>query len=307
MGGLRAQKQDGDFAAKPCISVDLEDYYHGNYPGYDYTSIDFNDSRVVGPTNTMLDVFDATGVRATFFVLGEIAERFPHLVRAIHERGHEIASHGDNHLLLTSRRPEDAIDGLTKSVYLLEDIIGDKVLGYRAPNFCAGFDKTPWLFEKLLDLGIRYDSSLFPAKAYYSGEPFMDKYPHKVFTWRGGTLYEVPISSSGISPFRFVWSGGFYWRILPLEWITARIRRRLAAKKAAILYVHPKDIDPDNPHLPIGRLNNWIHRVGTAGGLSKLGRMCKEFDFVPIKDIIPSRREKETTHEFGEKETVKAV
>jgi polysaccharide deacetylase family protein (PEP-CTERM system associated) len=309
MSDIKNVNNGDNFDAKPCLSVDLEDYYHGNYPGYDYMSMKFEDSRVVEPTQTMLDVLDATGCRVTFFVLDEIARKFPDLVRTISGRGHEIACHGDNHVLLTKRRREDVLEGLTRSVEFLEDLTGQKVLGYRAPNFSASFKKTPWLFEKLIGLGIRYDSSRFPAKSFYSGEPFMDKFPHAMFTCHDGTLYEVPISTSGLSPFRLVWSGGFYWRILPLNLIKKRIRRRLSSGKAAVLYLHPKDIDPNNPPLPIGRIDNWVHRVGTAGGLGKLVEMCKSFDFVPIKDILPirCRFEKETIYEFENREATEAI
>ncbi len=275
------------------LSVDLEDYYHANYPGYDYTKLKTRISHLVEPTLKLLDILEETGAKITFFVLGEVARKYPDLVRRISNAGHEIACHGNNHRLITELGKAETISGITTSISLLEDITGQKVLGYRAPNFSAHLNRTHWLFEEIYKLGIFYDSSRFPAKTYYGGEPFMNNYPHIMPLKCGGKLWEVPVSSSNTPLVRFVWSGGFYWRILPLRIIVARTNRLIASGRPAVLYLHPKDIDAKNPDLPIGAISNWIHQVGTKKAEDKLRAMVRKIKFLPIIDILPRKTDAE--------------
>jgi len=284
--------------ARVALSVDLEDFYHANYPGYDYREMISSPSHLIEPTEIMLDLLEKRGYRVTFFVLGEVAKLFPLLIKKISHAGHEIASHGESHRLITELGPEKTIQDLRRSVGFLEDITGCKVNGYRAPNYSAHPKRTPWLFAELIRLGLIYDSSRCPAKTYYSGEPNMSKLPFLMELPGTGSLWEIPVSCSGPKFFRFIWAGGFYWRILPLNFIIKKIRHLIANGKPAILYLHPKDIDPENPSLPIGRISNWIHQVGTKKGEKKLDSMLSRVECGRIIDIIPKE-------EYGKKQREK--
>ncbi len=287
------------------LSIDLEDYYHANYPGYDYRSLVHRDSRLMEPTEIILKILDRNNSKATFFVLGEIAYKYPKLIKRIADGGHEIATHGENHLLITQLGRDETIKGLRKSVLFLEDLTGKKVYGYRAPNFSAHPRRTPWLFEELVNLGLVYDSSRFPARTYYGGEPKMKKFPFLMEITDSKNIWEVPVSCDGPPFFRLAWSGGFYWRILPLNLVLKKTSNLIYKNKPVVLYLHPKDIDSQNPSLPIGRLSNWIHQVRTKKGRSKLREMASKIELARIIDLIPeieNDKKKEEKEEFIESE-----
>ncbi len=273
--------------ARIALSIDLEDFYHANYPGYNYRTMANSPSRLVEPTEMMLDIFDRHGHKVTFFVLGEVAKKFPELIRKIAGKGHEIASHADNHTLIFEQGRDKSIHSIRNSVYFLEDLVGNKIYGFRAPNFSASPKRTPWLFDELADLGLTYDSSRFPAKTYYGGEPGIPKIPFPMKLPNGDHLWEVPVSCLGPRGLRFAWSGGFYWRILPLSFIVKSVNKLLSHNKPVVLYLHPKDIDPHNPPLPIGKISNWIHQVGTKRGFAKLDEMASQMQFSRIIDLLP--------------------
>jgi len=288
---------------RAALSIDLEDFYHANYPRYNYRKLLDSPSRLVEPTEKMLDIFDQFDHKVTFFVLGEVARHFPWLIRKISTCGHEIATHGENHSLITELGREKTILGLRKAVGFLEDLTGEKIHGYRAPNFSANPRKTPWLFEELANLGLIYDSSRFPAKAYYGGEPQMQKTPFIMKLRNGEELWEIPVSCSGPAGFRLVWSGGFYWRILPLSFIVKKAGKLIDKGKPVVLYLHPKDIDSENPSLPIGRISNWIHQVGTNKGYEKLRNMASQMQMRRIIDLIPENRHDKNQETAIEPET----
>ena len=292
--------------ARAALSIDLEDFYHANYPRYNYRKLIGSPSRLIEPTEKMLDVFDQFDHKVTFFVLGEVARQFPWLIKKISACGHEIATHGENHFLITELGEDKTIQGLRRAVGHLEDLTGEKVYGYRAPNFSASPGKTPWLFEELVNLGLRYDSSRFPAKAYYGGEPRMQKTPFVINLRNGEELWEIPVSCSGPAGFRLVWSGGFYWRVLPLSFIVKKAEKLIDKGNPVILYLHPKDIDSENPSLPIGRISNWIHQVGTGKGYEKLERMASQMRMKRIIDLIPENRH-DKKQEKREYETTTAM
>lgn len=273
--------------ARIALSIDLEDFYHANYPGYDYEELTGSPSRLIEPTERMLDIFERNEHRVTFFVLGEVARQFPQLIRKISARGHEIASHGENHRLITKLGKEKTIQGLRRTINHLEDLTGRKVYGYRAPNFSAHPKRTPWLFDELVKLGLIYDSSRFPAKTYYGGEPKMKRFPFLIKTPNNGRLWEIPVSCNGPNFFRLVWSGGFYWRILPLNFVIKKAKSFISKGEPVVMYLHPKDIDTKNPSLPIGRISNWIHQVGTKRGYEKLDEMASRINLERIIDLIP--------------------
>jgi polysaccharide deacetylase family protein (PEP-CTERM system associated) len=216
------------------FSIDVEDWFHIlQVPGAPpMLSWDFLPSRVEHNFMRLLDLLSVHNVQATCFFLGWIAQRYPHLVRAAMERGHEIASHGYAHRLvfqMTARRfREDSI----RARRILEDVAGCPVLGYRAAGFSV-IDKTPWFFETLLEAGYEYDSSVFPAARQHGGMKAAHLGPHCIVS-KSGTLIEFPISVADVYPRPTCFFGGGYLRLFPL-WLIRHGGERAVARQAGHL------------------------------------------------------------------------
>jgi polysaccharide deacetylase family protein (PEP-CTERM system associated) len=249
---------------KCILTIDLEDWYHGKYPGYDYRDYKFTVHRVVEPTLKLVELLEKCGCGATFFVLGETARDFPELVVELDRKGFEIASHGFEHRLAWEMGKEQWSTDLQKSIETLEKLTGKKPAGYRAPNFSLDAKRTPWAFEILEREGFIYDSSIFPAKMYYGGSPNSIRFIHKI-----GSLWEFPPSVMKLLWLRLAFGGGFYFRVFPNTIIELGIKNFLSKNEIPILYLHPKDVDHQNPLLPVNRLKNWIHSTGTVKALKK--------------------------------------
>jgi len=258
------------------LTVDLEDWYHGKYPGFDYRRYEFSEHRVIEPTLKLLDIIENFG-KATFFALGEVAEQYPNLIKEIVHRGHEIACHGYEHTLASELGMEKWHYDLMRASEIISKITGEQPLGYRAPNFSLNIKKTPWAFEILERENFLYDSSVFPAKMYYGGS---SKSPR--FTYKIGGLIEFPPSALQFFGTRIVFSGGFYLRTLPVWFIKKGLKNYLEKGEMPLLYIHPKDIDVQNPKLPIGILGNWVHRAGRKKIMTKLNKIFHNFRTVSI-------------------------
>ncbi len=262
---------------RDCIlTVDLEDWYHGKYPGFDYRQHKFSEHRVIEPTLKLLDIIEKFG-RATFFVLGEVAENYPDLIEEIAHRGHEISCHGYEHTLASELGQKKWHEDLMRASEIISKITGKKPPGYRAPNFSLDTKKTPWAFEILEREGFIYDSSVFPAKMYYGGSPKSSRFRHKI-----GNLTEFPPSTLQIFGARIVFSGGFYLRTLPMWLIKKGLKNYWEKGETPLLYIHPKDIDEKNPKLPIGIIGNWIHRAGRKKIMRKLNNIFQNIRTISI-------------------------
>ncbi len=246
---------------KPIImTVDLEDWFQvenlrSAYPHDSWNSCDLH---VPLNTHVLLDIFDHYGVHATFFVLGWVAERCRGLVREIHTRGHEIASHGYSHRLLFDLPKGQLERELRTSKSLLEDITGAPVRGFRAP----GFSVTDELLELLPDLGYEYDSSY--------NNIFLNKRCGKIDGWRvgpngaltKGKIVELSIRNLKIGPFTIPWGGGGYFRLFPPALFKRGVERILLEEAPYVFYMHPWELDSVQPRTRgIGRLNGFRHYV----------------------------------------------
>jgi polysaccharide deacetylase family protein (PEP-CTERM system associated) len=242
------------------MSIDVEDYFHvsvfdGLVPR---TAWDQMESRVCRNTDRLLDVFAEHGVRSTFFVLGWVAERYPALVRRISEAGHEIASHGYAHRLIYDQTRQAFREDIWRAKRLLEDASGTAVAGYRAPSYSIT-PKSLWALDALLDEGYRYDSSIFPIRHDRYGIPVSARAPYSIER-DGGTLVEVPASATRLGPLNLPVAGGGYFRILPYWWTRWGIDRvNRIERRPAVFYLHPWEIDPEQPRLSAGRLGRFRH------------------------------------------------
>lgn len=273
------------------MSIDVEDYFHVSvFDGIvSRSSWDTMESRVCANTVRLLDIFQEFRVRSTFFVLGCVGERHRGLVRSIAERGHEIASHGYAHRLVYDQTPSAFRDDVRRAKHLLEDVAGRRVVGYRAPSYSIT-PRSLWALDVLMEEGYEYDSSIFPIRHDRYGIPVSERRPYSI-TRNGGTLVEVPGSTTRLGPLNLPVAGGGYFRILPYWWTRwgiARVNR--VERRPAIFYLHPWEIDPDQPRLRTGRLGQFRHYRHLDKTEERLRQLLTDFRFDAIESIVAQVR-----------------
>jgi len=255
------------------LSIDLEDWFHllelDEAPPPERWAL--QPSRIERNTERLLSLLDVYHVKATFFVLGWVAARYPALVRRVVERGHEIASHGHTHVLVWTQQPAEFRDDVRRASDAIEAACGCRPLGYRAPGFSI-VARTPWAHEILLEEGFLYDSSIFPDARAHGGmrgaHPGVGRLPCG--------LVEFPVATVGLAGRRIGYLGGGYLRALPRPLILALARHQARRGQDLVLYIHPRDIDPDQPRLTMGWRRHLRTYVGLHGALGKLGALLEE-------------------------------
>jgi polysaccharide deacetylase family protein (PEP-CTERM system associated) len=269
------------------LTVDVEDWYHGNFtsaPALDPATLP---KRVEESVARALDALAACGVRGTFFVLGCVAREHPGLVRRIAAAGHEIGCHGMTHDLVYATPPGTFAAAVREARALLADQSGQPVLGFRAPSWSIT-TRSLWAVDALAAAGFRYDSSIFPAANYLYGIDGAPHEPYAVATADGGELIEVPPPLVAAGRLRLGVGGGFYLRVLPL-WVHRRAMR--AASRGGVpfvLYFHPRELDPDAWHLrlALSPKEDFIHRFRLRSAARKLGRLLAERRWEPVADLL---------------------
>jgi polysaccharide deacetylase family protein (PEP-CTERM system associated) len=242
------------------------------------------ESRVERNVDVILDLLQQHGSRGTFFVLGWIAERVPGLVRRIHALGHEVASHGYGHELVYRMRRQDFEEDVRRSRSILEDLVGERVVGYRAPNFSI----TDWAIDVLAAMGFRYDSSLFPSMAHdrYGKLKGVTGQTGGVVELRPG-FYQVLLSCAPLFGQSVPWAGGGYFRLLPYPVFRLGVRRILRKEGVYCFYIHPWEFDPDQPK--VEGIEAW-YRFRHYNNLEKTrvryGKLLQHFTFRPIREAV---------------------
>lgn len=262
------------------LTFDIEDWYHILDNESSRTEAQWASfaARLDGNTDRLLGLLAETGLRATFFCLGWVAEKHPDVVKRIHAAGYEIGSHSHRHQLVYEQRPEEFKSDLERSIKRLEDLTGTKVRAYRAPGFSITRSNT-WAFAALKENGIEIDSSVFPASRAHGGFADFGTAQPALIEHDGALLKEFPINTFELAGRRLIFSGGGYFRLLPYP----VIRRMMAASPYVMTYFHPRDFDPDQPVLPGLR---W-YRVfksyyGLRSSFDKLKRLVRDFAFVDL-------------------------
>jgi len=269
------------------MTVDVEDYFHVSVfdrvvPRDSWRTME---SRVVANTERLLELFDEHGVTGTFFVLGWVAEREPQLVRAIVARGHELASHGYAHRLVYEQTPEAFREDVKRAKGLLEATSGRAVRGYRAPSFSVT-EQSMWALDVLLDEGYRYDASIFPIRHDRYGIPDSPRWPHAIQRERG-ELFEVPGSTVRLGSTNLPVAGGGYFRILPYAWTRWGITHLNEVEgQPAVFYLHPWEIDPDQPRLKAGLLGRFRHYRNLDRTETRLRALMRDFAFAPLEVVL---------------------
>ncbi|HEV2178531.1 MAG TPA: XrtA system polysaccharide deacetylase [Terriglobia bacterium] len=270
-----------------CIfSVDVEDWFHildlpAAPPPSQWDSLP---SRVERNFTRLLDIFSELNVQVTCFFLGWVAERFPRLVKEAAGRRHEIASHGHRHRLIYQMTRAEFLDDATRSKKTIEDITGREVMGYRASGFSVT-EKTPWFFNALGEAGYRYDSSVFPAARAHGGLAGSEKSPHHVGT-AAGDLIEFPMTVSRLAGRSICFFGGGYLRLFPLWVIKKMTRQVLREGRPVIFYVHPREIDPNHPRLPMSFARSFKCYVNLKTTEGKIRGLLSSFSMTTFEDWL---------------------
>lgn len=269
-----------DFQPRRVLSFDIEEWYHANYDGFDYSSLTDAENRLDTLIPQLIDLLVESGSSATFFVLGEVAKGSPHIVKMIDDAGFPVASHGLTHRLLKDLSDDEIEHELKASKDLLESLTGKAVRGFRAPCFAVNRDRYPQLMEQLEKCGYTYDSSIVPVRYAGGGFPGFPPKPFKM-----GNIIEFPIGSWGIGRYGFALSGG-HFRFLP-SWLVNRMTNsNLSSGIPVVFYLHPKDVDENNPKLPLPLFYNFVHLFGTKKAKFRLAKMLKMCKFSPIEDFF---------------------
>jgi polysaccharide deacetylase family protein (PEP-CTERM system associated) len=271
-------------AIRDAITVDLEDWYHSIYDlgPADWAGLE---DRVEAPTARLLDLLDRFRARATFFVLGAVAERHPDLVREIHARGHEIASHGYAHRFVYDLSPDEFRADLRRSLDLLGNLTGEPVLGYRAAYWTIT-ERSLWALDIMAAEGIAYDSSIYPVKTYLYGIPGTPPGPHVRMEFAGRPFYEVPPATFRFLGRRLPVGGGFYMRAFPAALLIWGIDRLHREGLPAVLYIHPPEFDRQKPRLKMPLRERILHYHGLGTVEPKLEAIFRRSTFAPIKELL---------------------
>jgi polysaccharide deacetylase family protein (PEP-CTERM system associated) len=276
------------------FSIDVEEHFHVSAFDRVLSREDWDGqpSRVEENTDRLLDLLDRHQARATCFVLGWLAERKHGLVKRIAAAGHEIASHGWWHRKVTQLSSQELRREVHDTKHLLEDLSGSEVRGFRAPSFSI-VPGSEWAFDVLLEEGYTWDSSLFPIRRPDYGYPSAPTRPHQIIR-PSGTLLEIPLATVDVFGVRVPAAGGGYLRQLPYALTRAAARQASRRNHPGMFYIHPWEIDPGQPRLPVDWVTRVRHYRGLGLTLGRLERFLSEFRVISVADWLaatpPERR-----------------
>jgi polysaccharide deacetylase family protein (PEP-CTERM system associated) len=274
------------------LSVDVEEWFQVGAFERVIAKADWDglDSRVAYNTGKVLDLFGETGVKATFFTLGWVAERNPALIRRIADEGHEVASHGWDHDRVFTMTPDAFRADLKRARIALEDASGQRVTGYRAPSFSID-QRTPWAHQVLAQEGYAYSSSVAPLVHDHYGWADAPKYAYRPVA--GSELIELPITLADVAGRKITTGGGFF-RLFPAA-ITDRAvaRANRDEHRPAVFYFHPWEVDPDQPRVARAPLKSRLRHYSRLGAMAgKLRRLVKRHDWGRVDAVVAVEAER---------------
>lgn len=273
------------------LSVDVEDWFHVGA----FENVISRDNwaalecRVERNTDALLEMFGNAGIKATFFTLGWVAQRYPHLMRRVADAGHELANHGSEHdRVFTLGREKFAAD-IDRARKIIEDASGAKVTGYRAPSFSID-QRTPWAHEVLAEQGYAYSSSVAPVKHDHYGWAEAPRFAFKPV--KGSDLIEIPVTTAEFAGRRLAAGGGGFFRLLPYAFSRWAIRQvNDEAERPAIIYFHPWEIDPGQPRVANAPIKSKLrHYTKLKAMAPKLERLIGDFSWDRLDLIVESER-----------------
>jgi len=261
------------------LSVDIEDWFQvGAFERViDRSTWDAREHRVEANGHAVLNLFADAGVKATLFTLGWVAERYPAIIRRAVNEGHEIASHGWDHLRVFSMTPEQFRADIGRTRQVLQDVSGVAVTGYRAPSFSID-QRTPWAHEILAAEGYAYSSSVAPIKHDHYGWPEAPRFAFRPVA--GSQLIELPVTTARIANRTLAAGGGGFFRLLPYRFSSWAIDRVAGEGRPAVFYFHPWEVDPGQPRVADASMKSKLRHYTKLSGMSgKLARLMKQYDW----------------------------
>lgn len=270
------------------MSVDVEDYFQveafsGRVARADWDGMP---SRVDRNSRALLDLFDEHKIHATFFIVGWVADKFPDLVREIVARGHEPACHSYWHRTVYSLTPEEFREDTRLARDRIEHAGGQRVLGYRAPTWSIT-GKCLWALDILAELGFKYDSSIYPIQHDLYGIPGARRFPYVHQLKQGAKLPEFPPATVRLARVALPAAGGGYLRIFPLRYTHFAIRRlERESESPVIVYLHPWEIDPEQPRIAAGLKSRLRHYTGLSRMKEKLTALLDRYQFEPFRNVL---------------------
>jgi polysaccharide deacetylase family protein (PEP-CTERM system associated) len=269
------------------LTIDVEEWFHVSLFRKKIRREEWDGlkSSVVANTCRVLNILAEKRVKATFFILGWVAERYPEIVIAIQEQGHEIGSHTYSHQIIYEQSRQEFAADVQRSMTILEDLTGERVDSFRAPSYSITRSSL-WAWEVLADLGIKHDSSIFPVKHDLYGIPDAPRFPFYVNLKDRPRLVEVPLSTIRLGDKNIPMAGGGYLRLYPLWFIRRSIKRINQENRPAIIYLHPWELDPGLPRLKTGLFKTLRHYGNLSLTEERLRRLLDEFSFGPLSAVL---------------------
>lgn len=269
-------------AVMHAVTVDVEDWFHVCCPAQS-THILPTPGRVADTVALVLQLLRSCGVRGTFFMLGSVARQYPDLAPQIAAEGHELASHGWSHRLVTELSPDEFSAELEQTADLLEQQTGQRVRGFRAPRWSLCRHATPWAFDILARQGYRYDSSLTPLPVI--GDPNGPRHPHRIDT-DSGPLWELPPLVTATPFGNLPTGGGWGFRFFPFGMIRRTIQSYQQQGWPGILFLHPRELDPQGPRLALGLFREFVAYGPRKSAAARLESLVAAFAFKPLGELV---------------------
>lgn len=281
------------------LTVDVEDYFHVQAFATVIDSKDWDNypSRVERNTYRILELFAGRGIKATFFVLGWVAKRFPNLVVQIFTAGHQVGCHGFAHQLIYAGTPAEFRHDLRLGKQTVQDVLGAAVRSYRAPSYSIT-SQTPWALEILAEEGFDYDSSIFPVMHDNYGMPKAPRFPYLCSLGGDQYIKEFPPSTVRVFGVNCPVAGGGYLRLWPYQ-VTAWALRRIneIEKQPAMVYLHPWELDPEQPRIAAGWKSRFRHYQNLDSTEAKCRRLLEDFCWGPMEQVFPTTLRPEEARE----------
>jgi len=280
------------------LTIDVEDYYHVSafesiIPYRDWERFE---SRVEQNTHRILDLLDQYKTKATFFVLGWVAERQPKLIRTISEQAHEVASHGYAHQRIDTQSPDQFREETRRSKRIIEDAIGQPIFGYRAASYSITA-KSMWALDILREEGFLYDSSIFPVRHDLYGIPGYNRTCHLLNGHGGSGIVEFPLSTLRLAGINIPIAGGGYLRFFPYgftRWAITQLNEKEG--QPAVVYLHPWEIDPEQPRIPAGARSRFRHYMNLNKTEDRLKALLRDFTFGTMSEVLRKQGLLKTAH-----------
>ena len=283
-----------EITVKNVLTIDVEDWYTSSLALFHSSGLPYGSKpkeSVVGNTREVLEMLQKYGHKATFFVLATVARYYPHLVKEIHDQGHEVATHGYSHRLVYQMQPQEFKKDLVKSIGLIEEVIEERVIGHRAGYFSVT-KKSLWALDILVKHGINYDSSIFPIRRKLYGIHDFPRFACIVNKQGNHPLWEIPPSTISFLRQNFPISGGGYLRVFPYSFIKWGIRKLNKEGHPAVIYMHSYEIDPEDIEIRHAS-RDWrtnftlfTQRMNRSRFQEKIRRLLDDFKFCSIREVF---------------------